>query len=142
MSIILVIVALAVFLLILCAIKGKKTISPENYLKKLGYEFTLVDEKKIKIPNSFGENMQQYNELQKSQGFDLKKFSGKVCVQKRYLVDSESEENNKTNDETKKYVANLIVYENNVVGGDVQEQYYSKETGPKRLDSLKKAVNP
>ncbi len=140
MSIILVIVALAVFLLILCAIKGKKNISPENYLKKLGYEFTLIDEKKIKIPKSFGENMQQYNELQKSQGFNLQKYAGKVCVQKRYSVDSEGEEkNNKEKDETKKYVVNLIVYNNNVVGGDVQEQYYSQEKWPQKIDVLKKS---
>lgn len=128
MFIIFSIVAVAMALLILSAFKGsKKAESPEIFLKNLGYSYKLIDEKKIIIPKNFGENMQKYNELQKSQGFDLKKYSGRVCIQQKYAVnkgdyyDSDGDSNNN------KYIADLIVFNGVVVGGSLRGELYGSE---------------
>ncbi len=125
-----IIVAISLGLLLIFFIKFncfKQSQSPDAFLKNLGYNFKLVDEKQITIPAKFGENMKKYNELQKNQGFDLEKFSGKVCTQKKYYIKSNVEK-------ADNYIANLIVFDGVVVGGDLQEQYYGSEA--KSLDSL------
>ena len=63
------------------------------------------------IPDPFDEVYTQYNTLQKQQGFDLEPLAGKVCRQWVYEV---------TNYPAETPVhANLLVYEDRVVGGDI-----------------------
>lgn len=63
------------------------------------------------IPDPFDEVYLQYNALQKQQGFDLEPLAGKVCRQWVYEV---------TNYPAETPVhANLLVYEDRVVGGDI-----------------------
>ena len=58
MYIISLIVFVAISLLILSLFKGgRKAASPDIFLKNLGYNYNLIDEKKIAIPKNFGENM-------------------------------------------------------------------------------------
>lgn len=45
-----------------------------------------ADIQDITIPQHFGEIYEEYNELQKSQGFDLKKYAGEEAVLYRYTV--------------------------------------------------------
>lgn len=135
MYIILSIVVVSLLFLILSFFKkGKIKNSPEAFLKSLGYSYQLVDEKKIVIPKKFGDNMQKYNELQKKQGFNLKKYAGKICTQKKYLINVEGSADNK-NGNSENYVADVIVFDGAVVGGDVREQLYGSEL--KKLDSLR-----
>ena len=56
--------------------------------------------------------LQKYNELQISQGFDLAGYGGKTV--KRYVYEV-------TNypDTTDSYFATILVYKDNVIGGDV-----------------------
>lgn len=122
---------LAIFLLVIFKIKSKDNLSPENYLKSLGYEIELIDEKQVNIPKKFGEGLKEYNELQLQQGFDLKKYSGKDCIQKQYYVTSKKVR-------PEKYVANVIVYKNKVIAGDLHSKYYDKkQQKPLKLTSIK-----
>ncbi|MDD5923197.1 MAG: DUF4830 domain-containing protein [Clostridia bacterium] len=67
--------------------------------------------KTITIPEQFNAAYEKYNEIQKEQGLDLKKYAGKVCDSYTYQV------MNYPND--KNVHANLIVYDGCVIGGDV-----------------------
>lgn len=85
-----------------------------DYLESFGYTVTpqaLLVEPVI-IPENFGEEYTKYNELQKPAGFDLTKFAGKTAQKYTYKVlnfeDKETE-----------VVANLLVYENKIIGGDI-----------------------
>lgn len=116
---ILLIVLVSITLLVLFTFKGKKEVNPETYLKNLGYEFKLIDEKQIVIPKQFNDSMMEYNKLQKSQGFNLQKYAGKVCKQLKYTVHK-----NKTNPDD--INVNLIVYDGNVIGGDLNKKYENR----------------
>lgn len=115
------IVAVAVTLLVLFFVKKNnngKEINPESYLKNLGYKFELIDEKQIIIPTKFNESMQEYNNLQKLQGFNLEKYIGKICKQQKYSI-----HRNNLNDTA---VANLLIYRGNVVGGELYKKNENK----------------
>lgn len=141
MFIIFSIVAVAVLVFLLSLFKGtKKNETPEHFLKNLGYNYELIDEKKIAIPKKFGENLQKYNMLQKKQGFDLSKYAGKVCVQQKYSIKtSEASQSNKksgnNNNNNNNYIADLIVFNGSVVGGSLQDELYGSE-----VEILKKAI--
>lgn len=84
------------------------------YLAQCGWE---VDEstcvvQEVIIPSEFSGNYQAYAELQARQGFDLEALKGKRVKQVTYTV---------TNwpDEKEGVVANLLIYKNRVVAGDI-----------------------
>lgn len=84
------------------------------YLKSFGWEVDPepVETQEVKIPEELPEVLQKYNELQISQGFDLAGYGGKTV--KRYVYEV-------TNypDTTDSYFATILVYKDNVIGGDV-----------------------
>lgn len=128
---ILMVVALAV---ILCAIvffvgrQGKadaiETTSGENirseedvveYLNSLGWEVGAepIEVQKIVIPGEFSEVYENYNILQKEQGFDLSEYSGIDAVRYTYeVLNYPGEESG--------IVADVIVADDCVIGGDIQ----------------------
>lgn len=66
----------------------------------------------VKIPEKFDGVYTEYNELQKKQGMDLSKFSGKRVMRYTYKVnDYPGGEDG--------VVVNLIVYKDKLIGGDV-----------------------
>ena len=67
---------------------------------------------KITIPAEFNAAFTEYNELQKQQGFDLSTYAGETCTAYTYRV---------TNYEgsTDTVLAQLFVYRNRVIGGDI-----------------------
>ena len=140
MYIIFSIITLALLLLILSVFKGggKKATSPEVFLGKLGYNYKLIDEKRVAIPKNFGENMKKYNELQKRQGFDLKDYAGKICTQKKYAITDFGNSKIKKNCEKPddEYIADLIVFDGVVVGGNLHSKSYGSEL--KELRALRK----
>ena len=122
------IIIVCTFLIVVFVFKQKKETNPERYLKSLGYEIEYISEKEVQIPEKFGEGLKEYNKLQKKQGFNLKKFSGKNCIQKQFYVSSK-----KIHPE--KYIANMFTYKNKLIGGDLHSLYYKQK--PLLLKSIK-----
>lgn len=87
----------------------------EEYLKSLGWEFnTNFTEKEVKIPAEFNDTYTRYNDIQKSQGFDLSKYKGETVKVYTYnLTNYKGYENRDC------IYANLLVYNNILIGGDV-----------------------
>lgn len=99
--------AISLFL-ILSAFK-KPDIS--SFLTSLGYEYDGVFTEKIfTIPNEFDMVYNNYNEIQKSAGYDLGKYKGKECVM--YTCEL-------YNHPFGRCRANIIVYEGEIIGGDI-----------------------
>lgn len=67
----------------------------------------------ITIPSEFNEVYTSYNELQKQQGLDLTKYSGEDCTKYTYEI--------LNYDGNDKIVANLLVLDGKVIGGDISE---------------------
>ena len=86
-----------------------------EYLKGLGWQVSdePIDEQVITIPSEFDEVYTEYNELQKTQGFDLTKYAGLEATRYTYEVTNYP-------DTADRVVADIIVYRNRIVAGDVQ----------------------
>ncbi|MBQ8974696.1 MAG: DUF4830 domain-containing protein [Oscillospiraceae bacterium] len=86
-----------------------------EYLQSLGWEVVdePLEEQEITIPKEFNDIYSQYNELQKTQGFDLQEYAGMRVTRYTYQVT-----NYPNNSDT--VVADILVYKNQVIGGDVQ----------------------
>ena len=86
-----------------------------NYLNALGWEVdkNALDEQKVIIPQDFTDVYVEYNTLQKAQGFDLTKYGGLEAMRYTYEVLNYP-------GATGTVVADIIVYRNEVIAGDVQ----------------------
>ena len=124
------IVLAAIFLIVVFNVKFKNNVTAEKYLKSLGYEIEYINSKEVNIPENFGEGLKKYNNLQKQQGFNLEKYRGKSCIQKQYCVTSKKAY-------PKKYIANVLVYKNKLIGGDLHGVYYNEQNSPLKLKSIK-----
>ena len=71
------------------------------------------DYKEIVIPENFDEVYNQYNGLQKQDGFDLKKYAGKTVDKFTYTV------KRYPGYENEKVYVNLLIYKGKVIGGDI-----------------------
>ena len=84
------------------------------YLKELGWEVDEepVESMELELPEELTGSYAAYNELQKSEGLDLSRYKGKRMMRYTYSV---------TNYDgyTDPVYANILVYKNRVVGGDV-----------------------
>ncbi len=71
-----------------------------------------IDVREVTVPSEWNEVFSQYNAIQMQQGFDLDDFRGKnVTI---YTYEVYNYENKPEN-----IIANLMVYENKLIGGDV-----------------------
>ncbi len=104
-----------------------------KYLESLGWQVETepVEEQTVTIPRDFSEVYEDYNALQKSQGFDLKKYAGLEAVRYTYEV-----KNHPT--ATGRVVADMIVYRNKVIAADIQS--LSAENGS--MDGIKFPASP
>ena len=86
------------------------------FLKSFGWEVTTspVESGQVRIPESGNDVFNRYNELQKSQGYDLSAYAGKTVMRYVYQI------NNFPNATAPVY-ATLLVYKNQVIGGDVTD---------------------
>ncbi|MFI3115764.1 MAG: DUF4830 domain-containing protein [Clostridia bacterium] len=84
------------------------------FLSESGYEVSQneISVKNVQIPQEFDEVYTKYNELQKSQGFDLSKFKGKAVELYTYQIYNYDSEDD--------VFANLLIYNNKIIGGDIQ----------------------
>lgn len=83
------------------------------FLAQFGWQVDAepLEIREVTIPDPFDEVYTQYNALQKQQGFDLAPLAGKVCRQWVYEV--------KNYPDGQPVHANLLIYEDRVVGGDI-----------------------
>lgn len=84
------------------------------FLKQFGWEVTAtpLEEQNITIPSEFDKVFTGYNELQKKQGLDLSKYKKKDMVRYTYQITNYSDYDGTV-------YANILVYKNKVVGGDI-----------------------
>lgn len=88
-----------------------------EFLSKFGYD--VISEPKqtkdIIIPEQFDDTYNNYNELQKQQGFNLEGYKGKCAKSYSYAVKNYPDMENSENEVR----ANLIVYNGKIIGGDI-----------------------
>ena len=84
------------------------------YLSSFGWEVdsTPIEEESIVIPRKLGSIYENYNKIQKAQGFDLSNFGGMEAVRYTYKVLNYPNEKN--------VVADIIVFRNEVIAADIQ----------------------
>ena len=86
-----------------------------EYLNSFGWEVSdePVEEQQIVIPKEFSSVYDEYNEIQKKQGFDLADYAGLDAVRYTYEVRNYP-------DYSGRVCANLILYKGRVIAGDIQ----------------------
>ena len=87
-----------------------------QFLRDFGWQVTTspVESGQVKIPEEAGEVFGRYNTLQKQQGYDLSRYAGKTAMRYVYKV-------NNYPGATEPVYATLLVYKNQVIGGDVTD---------------------
>lgn len=118
--------AAAVILLLILVLGGKKDAQPTNavavsgndarveFLKDHGWQVvnSPVESGQVRIPQEQTQVFSRYNELQKSQGYDLSKYAGEAVMRYVYKVENYP-------GATDPVYATLLVHKNQVIGGDV-----------------------
>ena len=86
------------------------------FLKSFGWDVTTspVESSQVRIPAESSDVFDRYNQLQKSQGYDLSAYAGKTVMRYVYKI------NNYPN-ATEPVYATLLVYKNQIIGGDVTD---------------------
>lgn len=86
------------------------------YIDSFGWEASAVpsDVEEIRIPARFDEAYEQYNALQKEQGFDLKKYCAVDCLKYTYKI-----RNYDGADPAVPINANLIVADGKIIAADI-----------------------
>ena len=85
-----------------------------NFLKQFGWEVESepTSEKEVLIPEEFDKIFTGYNEIQRKQGLDLSDFKKKNVMRYTYVVTNYPDYDGTV-------YANILVYRNNVIGGDI-----------------------
>ena len=86
------------------------------FLKSFGWDVTTspVESSQVRIPAEASDVFDRYNALQKSQGYDLSAYAGKTVMRFVYKI------NNYPN-ATEPVYATLLIYKNQIIGGDVTD---------------------
>ena len=86
-----------------------------EYIRSYGWDVGIAPTaiKEIRIPANFDEAYEQYNALQREQGFDLRKY--RACYAYKYTYDIL----NYAEPSPVPICANLIVYEGRIIGADI-----------------------
>lgn len=85
-----------------------------KFLTDLGWDVTAspTESMQVRIPRESTEVFDRYNELQKSQGYDLSKFAGKTIMRYVYQI-------NNYPGATEPVYATVLVYKDQIIGGDI-----------------------
>ena len=85
-----------------------------KFLTDMGWEVnnSPVESSQVRIPAEQSEVYARYNALQKSQGYDLNQYAGKTVM--RYVYKIKNYPN-----ATEPVYATLLVYKNQIIGGDI-----------------------
>lgn len=94
--------------------KIKTSDDVEKFLSQFGWEVgdDPVETEKVTIPDEFDKVFTAYNEIQRLQGLNLAKYKRKEVTRYTYVVTNYS-------DYEGKVYANVLVYRNRVIGGDI-----------------------
>ena len=87
-----------------------------KFLQSFGWdvENSPVESSQVRIPETTTEVFDRYNQLQKSQGYDLSELAGKNAMRYVYKI-------NNYPGATDPVYATVLVYKNSIVGGDVTD---------------------
>ena len=87
-----------------------------KFLEDLGWEVATspAESSQVRIPKESSEVFDRYNALQKSQGYDLMTYAGKNVMRYVYKVENYP-------GATEPVYATLLVYKNQVIGGDITD---------------------
>ena len=87
-----------------------------KFLQDFGWsvEKTPVESSQVRIPEQVTEVFDRYNQLQKSQGYDLSKLAGKNAMRYVYKVSNYP-------GATDPVYATVLIYKQQIVGGDVTD---------------------
>ena len=86
------------------------------FLKSFGWDVTTspVESGQVRIPEQTNEVFNRYNALQKTMGYDLTGYAGKAVMRYVYKI-------NNYPGATEPVYATLLIYKNQVIGGDVTD---------------------
>ena len=87
-----------------------------KFLRDFGWDVTNspVESGRVRIPKESSEVFDRYNTLQKGQGYDLSQYAGKSVMRYVYKI-------NNYPGATEPVYATLLVYKNQIIGGDVTD---------------------
>ncbi|MBO4939348.1 MAG: DUF4830 domain-containing protein [Oscillospiraceae bacterium] len=87
-----------------------------KFLTDFGWEVTNspIESSQVRIPDTSTEVFDRYNQLQKSQGYDLSSYAGKNAMRYVYQV-------NNYPGATDPVYATVLVHKNKVIGGDITD---------------------
>ena len=87
-----------------------------KFLTDFGWDVTTspTESGRVRIPDAPSEVFDRYNILQKGQGYDLSKYAGKTVMRYVYKI-------NNYPGATEPVYATLLVYKNQIIGGDVTD---------------------
>ena len=87
-----------------------------QFLKDFGWDVTPspAESSQVRIPGDDTEVYRRYNALQQSQGYDLTPYAGKTAMRYVYRI-------NNYPGATAPVYATLLVYKNQIIGGDVTD---------------------
>ena len=87
-----------------------------QFLASQGWQVTTSPKEasQVKIPTEQTPAYSRYNDLQKSQGYDLSQYTGKTVM--RYVYEVQNYPN-----ASQPVYATLLVYKNQIIGGDVTD---------------------
>ena len=87
-----------------------------KFLEDLGWQVTTTptESSQVRIPEAGSQVFTRYNQLQLSQGYDLSQFAGKKVMRYVYKI-------NNYPGATEPVYATLLVYKNQIIGGDVTD---------------------
>ena len=119
-----VIVAIAALILLFRGGKSTPTVSDNvsnndsriAFLQSFGWQVTTspTESSQVRIPVEETEIFSRYNALQKSQGYDLSQYAGKTVMRYVYQIKNYP-------GATEPVYATLLIYKNQVIGGDVTD---------------------
>ena len=94
--------------------KVKNVSDAQGFLSQFGWsvDATPAEVKTVTLPREFDKVFAAYNEIQKTQGLNLSKYKGKDVTRYTFRVTNYEEY-------TGTVYANVLVYKNRVIGGDV-----------------------
>ena len=86
------------------------------FLEGFGWQIATspTESGQVRIPSKTSEVFERYNALQKSQGFDLSAYAGKTVMRYVYKITNYP-------GATEPVYATLLVYKNQIIGGDVTD---------------------
>ena len=87
-----------------------------KFLTDFGWDVTTspAESSQVRIPENNSEVYDRYNQLQKSQGYDLTSYAGKNVMRYVYKI-------NNYPGATEPVYATLLVHKNQVIGGDIND---------------------